>query len=155
MIEYDNDTTLRKYNAALNNERKNIAIYNSRINELNQDIKELSDLRIMVVRVDSSLSGVASSVIGTVSRLPSIMINPFSVLNMNFFSKITNVVKGKDYINANNSIKSSLKKIDKKIQECYQEIAELKGKITRSNQNILKTRTQKNLYVMNKAKKSK
>lgn len=141
------DSTVASYDSQIGSNNTTIDNCYDRIRQLEDDIDELKKLKIKVGDVDEAVANAVSNTSNKINRLPSVIVNPFSFLKLNYFSNFFDVLNGPEHKNAKNSIDNAVKKIDKQISNCQTEIENLRGEITRCNNNIRTLTTQKNNYI--------
>ena len=141
------DNTVASYDSQINSNQQRINECNNRIRELEDDIEELRRIKVKVIDVDNAVTIAVNNTSTKVTNLPSVIANPFSVLKLNYFSKILDVIQGIDRSNAKGGIDNATSKIDLKIREFQREIENLKYRITQCNSNINSLSRQKRNYI--------
>lgn len=135
------------YNSKILNNKNIINACNRTIKNLNDEIEELEVLKRKVVSLRDSVEEAANKTITKINDLPNIFAMTYSVLNVGFFSKITNVVKGSEYSKAYEHMGMALTDIQRKINELNSQIEKNRTTINQCNRNInnLKIQHKKNI----------
>lgn len=141
------DDTVGRYDGQIRSNRKTITNCNNQIRAYEDDIEDLCRLKIRAGDVDSAVVTAVKDSSDKVNKLPELILNPFAVLKMNFFSKFLGVIKGPEHDRARNSVGSAIEKIDAKIKELQSKIEELQGEIRQCNGNINSLTTQRSNYI--------
>lgn len=149
------DSNLNYYNNKIFNANNQINACTQRIKELETDISELKSIKTKVTKVQSAIDSASESTVRNINDLPNLIFKSFSVLKLSFFSSFISAIKGTEYSKANNSILAAKEKIEKQINKCYQEIDELKGKISSLQSSIRSLERQKANYINQKKQNNK
>ena len=86
------DGTVGWYDGQISNNRQTITNCNNQIRAYEDDIEELRRLKIRVGDVDTAVVSAVKNSSDKVNKLPAFVTNPFSILKLNFFSKMVDVI---------------------------------------------------------------
>lgn len=141
------DGTVGWYDTQISNNRQTITNCNNQIMALEDDIDDLRRLKTRVGDVDTAVVSAAKNSSDKVNKLPALIVNPFSILKMNFFSNFLGVIRGPEHDRARSSVGNAIDKIDAKIKELQGKIDDLQDEIRRCNGNINTLTTQRGNYI--------
>lgn len=131
-----NAETILYYQREINKLKSQINLNNQQIKNNENDISELNSLKIKMKSVNSALDDASSKTVNSINSLPSLILNPFAILKLNFFEEFINVVKGTEFNNAKMSVDNSIAKIDKQISDFNQQVENFKSSNAKCNNKI-------------------
>ena len=120
---------------------------NKKIRQLEDDIYDLKYFRKRIAKIENAVEEANHRTVKKVSNFPSLVRTPLSLLRVDFFSNIFDVLKGTEFLKARRGIESSYMKIDNKIREMQNEIQRLINEIGKCNSNIQALKYQKTKYI--------
>ena len=141
------DSTVASFDHQIAQQYAAIDNYTRRIKTLEDDINELEEAKRRFSILMSDLGSTSQNVVNTIIGLPFRMVNPRSLPRVEYFRDYLDVVSGKQYKGASNSVENMIKKSVAKIRDMINEIEEIKQEIDRCHYRIASLRRQKGQYI--------
>ena len=135
----DNSAEISRLNSEIQANNNQINQCRAQIDQNYRDIEELNSMIIHYNELNSVLQNVAGEAFSIFQRLPEFghtTAHPGSIINLNFFAPLFDVVKGSQYNSAKSSVENAISKLRSQINRIQEEISGLNSQISNCNSNI-------------------